>query len=161
MSHDIRTPLNGVIGIAELLRKTGASDQDREYAEMIYVAAQQLLELLDSVLDIVSADHANEDDLYLETFNLHNLLNNLCELMQASTHVKGIELTLKMHTGLPRYVVNDRIKFQRILQNLLGNAIKFTHQGDVQLQAKLLSIQNNLAEIQFSVIDTGIWDSQR
>jgi len=156
MSHDIRTPLNGVIGIAELLRKIGASEQDREYGEMIYVAGKRLLELLNGVLDIVSADHANEDNLHINTFNLHDLLHNLCGLMQTSMHAKGVELTLEMDPKIPHYIVSDRIKLQRILQNLLGNSIKFTHQGDVQLQAQLLLVKDNLADIQFSVTDTGI-----
>lgn len=156
MSHDIRTPLNGVVGMAELLEKMGASDQDREYGEMIHIAAQRLLELLNGILDIVSADHVNEDNLYMETFNLPDELRNLCGLMQVSTQAKGIELTLEMGPKLPRYIVSDRVKLHRILQNLLGNAIKFTHQGDVKLQAQLLSVENSFANIQFSITDTGI-----
>jgi two-component system, OmpR family, aerobic respiration control sensor histidine kinase ArcB len=156
MSHDIRTPLNGVIGIAELLRKLGASPQDQEYGEMVYVASQRLLELLNSVLDVVSADHVNEDDISLTTFNLPDLLRHLCGLMQPSIHTKKIELNLEIDKDLPVFVSSDQLKIHRILQNLLGNSIKFTHQGGVSLQAHLLSKNKNSVQIRFCVVDTGI-----
>ncbi len=156
MSHDIRTPLNGVISVAEVLRKMANSPEDKEYGEMIYVASQRLLELLNSVLDIATLEHVNENDIHIETFNLHDLLRHLCGLMQASSHAKGVELKLEIRKNLPHYIMSDRLKVQRMIQNLLGNAIKFTPQGYIRLQAKLLSKNKNIAQIQFCVEDTGI-----
>ena len=156
MSHDIRTPLNGVISVSEILRKMAYSQEDKEYGEMIYVASQRLLELLNSVLDVAVLEHVNENDIHTETFNVYDLLKHLCGLMQASSHAKGIELKLEMSKNLPHYLMSDRLKVQRIIQNLLGNAIKFTHQGYIRLHAKLLSKSKNIARIQFCVEDTGI-----
>lgn len=156
MSHDIRTPLNGVIGVAELLRKVGSSPKDREYGQMIYVASKELLELLNSILDVVSADHMNENDIYYETFSLQNLLNHLCELMQASLKAKNIQLKLMLDPALPDYVVNDRLKLERILQNLLGNAIKFTSQGSVTIIANVIAQDKESVQIEFCISDTGI-----
>lgn len=156
MSHDIRTPLNGVIGVAELLRNTAGSKQDQDFGEMIYVAGQRLLELLNGVLDVVKADHVNENDIYNETFNLHDMLRNLCGLMQASTKTRGLELNLEIDPQIPQFVESDQLKIQRILQNLMGNAIKFTHQGHVDLRAELLSKDEKSVHIRFCVLDTGI-----
>lgn len=156
MSHDIRTPLNGVISVAEILRKMGHSQQDQEFGEMIYVASQRLLELLNSVLDVATLEHVDENDIHIETFNLHKLLRHLCGLMQASTHANGIELKLEMDKNLPHYLTSDRLKIQRILQNLLGNAIKFTQMGYISLKVESLTKSKNHAQIRFCVTDTGI-----
>lgn len=161
MSHDIRTPLHGVISIAELLRKSGASEKDREFGHMIYIASQQLLELLNSVLDVVSTDQMNEDDIFFETFDLNNLLLKLNNLIQASTKIKGIQLNFDIDPTIPRYIISDRLKLERILQNLLGNAIKFTSQGYINLKVTVLSIDTNNVEIKFSVLDTGIGIPQK
>lgn len=156
MSHDIRTPLNGVIGLAEVLREKAASEQDQEYGEMIYVASHRLLELLNSVLDVIKTDHVNENDVYMETFNLHELLRHLFGLMQASTNARGIELNFVIDPHLPHYVISDQLKIQRILQNLLGNAIKFTHQGHVNLNVQVRKQTDDDVKILFSILDTGI-----
>jgi len=156
MSHDIRTPLNGVIGVADILKKQGASEEDREHGQMIYDASKQLLQLLNSVLDVVSAGHMNENDIVLETFDLKLLLSHLFNLIHPSTESKGIQLHFEIDPKLPTFVMSDQLKIERILQNLLGNAIKFTSQGEVKLIVNVLSLDANKAKIEFNVSDTGI-----
>lgn len=156
MSHDIRTPLNGVIGVSELLRNMGESSKDREYGQMIYVASKQLLHLLNSVLDVASADHANENSVNLETIDLKALLQQLYELLHISTKAKDIHLKLHFDQNIPQYVITDKLKLARMLQNLLGNAIKFTSQGSVILNVAILSKSRDRVKLEFDVIDTGI-----
>jgi CheY-like chemotaxis protein/HPt (histidine-containing phosphotransfer) domain-containing protein/anti-sigma regulatory factor (Ser/Thr protein kinase) len=123
---------------------------------MIYVASKQLLELLNSVLDIVSADHMNENHVHYETFSLQALLSHLGDLMQASIKTKNIQLRLMLDQNLPSYIVSDQLKLERILQNLLGNAIKFTNQGLVSIEAKLIAKSEDNVQIEFCITDTGI-----
>ncbi len=156
MSHDIRTPLSGVIGVAELLKEMGSSNLDREYGQMIYLASRQLLELLNSVLDVVSVDQIKEDDIYLETINLKELLNQLFHLMEVSTKAKNIQLLFEIDPTIPEYVKTDKLKIKRILQNLLGNAIKFTQSGYVKLKVNSYLLDQQTANIKFTIIDTGI-----
>lgn len=156
MSHDIRTPLNGVIGVAELLKKMGGSDIDREYGQMIYLASKQLLDLLNSVIDVVSIGQINENDIHLETFNIKELLEQQYDLMAASTRAKKLQLQFDIDPQIPTFIISDPLKLQRILQNLLANAIKFTENGFVKLQVKALTKMNHSIQIEFSIIDTGI-----
>lgn len=156
MSHDIRTPLNGIITSSDLLRTQGASEKDVARGEDIYSSSQELLELLNNVLDAAKLEHVNENDLSFQTINLRDVLQHLYNLMQVSVKTRGLELKIEVDPNIPHYVVSDQLKLQRILQNLLGNAIKFTHQGHVSVQLKLLSKSKKEVEIEFSVADTGI-----
>lgn len=158
MSHDIRTPLTGVIGSAYILEKNAKTKDDYDTARMISVSGQRLLDLLNGVLDVLSADNLNDDDLNNETFDLPSCMHGLCDLMRPVVTTKGIDLLLKIDPTVSRYVMNDRLKIERILLNLMGNAVKFTEKGHVELHVKSLKLDDRQGYdyLEFAVTDTGI-----
>jgi len=153
MSHDLRTPLTGILGLAEIQGRLGTGAQDKEYGQWIYQAGKQLLELLTSVLDICSLEYP-VDQIKNEEIDLVHLANEIQELMQPAIFNKDLRFNLKHDTSLPS-IVSDSIKLKRILVNLLSNAVKFTHQGEITLAIKCLNL-NTHAQIEMQVTDTGI-----
>jgi len=156
MSHDIRTPLSGIVGLSEWLEDTASSQENRQQAKWIHESGKQLLELLNNILDVVSADNLNEGELQEEVFDLPACLHDLIALERPSAELKGLLLTLELSPKIPQYVRSDRMKLHRILLNLMGNAIKFTKEGCVQLAVKHVSSSKNQATLEFRITDTGI-----
>lgn len=155
MSHDIRTPLTGIIGMTKMLEETARSEEERQYASWVNESGEQLLKLLNGVLDVVSADDMNEDDLYLESFHLKECLEDLNQLERPAMMQKDISFQLKIAPNIPEYIRTDRFKLSRVLLNLLGNAIKFTDQGMIQLIVDLISSDDQQKLLMFKVVDTG------
>lgn len=156
MSHDIRTPLTGVVGMSKILEEAIVDPKHKNYAKWLGESGDQLLKMLNEVLDIVSADNLQEVDKHQETFNISRMVNDIVELEQPSTQLKGLKLLASVDDDLPPVLICDHTKLHRILLNLLGNAIKFTQRGQVKLS---VSLQNKLADkvlVRFVVADTGI-----
>lgn len=156
MSHDIRTPLSGIVGMSKLLEENALSDKERQFARWVNESGNQLLDLLNGVLDVISADNFHEGDLHPECFDLYKTIENIGRLELPAMKLKHIEFKVAIDTKTPRYVISDKTKFHRILLNLLGNAIKFTEKGYVMIQVKFLGKQNDEALLEISVEDTGI-----
>ncbi len=156
MSHDIRTPLSGVIGMSELLEGLAQDPKQLQYAQWIRESGEKLLGLLNGILDLVSADHVNENDLREETFDLRQCIYSIAKLERPTIELKGLELKINIDPNIPRAIISDRNKLHRILLNLLGNAIKFTSQGAVIIEIKLLEQQTDKVKLHFCVADTGI-----
>jgi PAS domain S-box-containing protein len=156
MSHDIRTPLSGIIGMSSLLEQEAKSEEAKEYARMINVSGEQLLTLLSSVLDIVATDSEKENQVNLSAFDLHKLLNHLCELELPTIKLKNLELRIVLDKTIPRCIQSDPTKIHRILLNLLGNALKFTEKGFIEIAVHLKKRTNNKLILDFSIRDTGI-----
>lgn len=156
MSHDIRTPLSGIVGMSELLEESAQSESDKIHARLINESGHQLLNLLNNILDMVKADKVNEHDLNVKTIDLRETLKGLIQLEKPSTEIKGLSIELKIDEPIPNYIKTDRTKLHRILLNLMGNAIKFTDEGKVGIEVKLISKSKEKATLQFRVIDTGI-----
>jgi PAS domain S-box-containing protein len=155
MSHDIRTPLTGIIGMTKMLEETARSEEERQYASWVNESGEQLLKLLNGVLDVVSADDMNEDDLYLESFHLRDCLEDLNQLERPAMMQKDISFQLKIAPNIPEFIRTDRFKLSRVLLNLLGNAIKFTDQGMIQLIVDLINSDDQQKLLMFKVVDTG------
>lgn len=155
MSHDIRSPLSGIIGMSRLLEEGAKTSEEKQYARWINESGEQLLKLLNGVLDVVSAEHLNEDHIHEETFNLYRNIEDIVQLQRPSIQQKNLEFRVEIEKEVPQFVVCDRFKLHRILLNLLGNAIKFTTKGYVVLQIKLLPQHNEYTNLQFKIIDTG------
>ncbi len=154
MSHDLRTPLAGIIGLSEEQADDATSAQEQQYGEWIQGAGEQLLELLNSVIEVAAAEHQIES-LKKEHINLQQFTQELHALMQPAAVAKGLELQLKLDKHLP-IVITDRIKLKRIILNLLSNAVKFTKQGKISLEINVLMLKNDEAKIEIVIADTGI-----
>lgn len=155
MSHDLRTPLTGIIGLSSIQANDASSAQERQYGEWIHSAGEQLLELLNSVIDVTTAEHRIEH-VKKENIDLQQFSEELQRLIQPAVIAKGLAFQIKLDaTPLP-LVITDRIKLKRLMLNLLSNAVKFTKEGKISLEIKLLSIEKDRAKIEIRITDTGI-----
>lgn len=156
MSHDLRTPLAGIIGLSHIQAKFGKNKREREYGQMIEGAGNQLLDLLNQVLKVASVEHETDENLTFSQVNLQELVRELQVLMLPAIKDRGLELYLLIDNALPTVIETDRIKLKRILLNLLANAIKFTVKGSISLEINLLSIQKQSVQLEIHIRDTGI-----
>jgi signal transduction histidine kinase/CheY-like chemotaxis protein/HPt (histidine-containing phosphotransfer) domain-containing protein len=156
MSHDIRTPLTGVIGLSELMEQTLKNPEDKEKAHMLHDSGEELLHMLNEILDDVRAERLNEQDIKHESFDLHQCINELIRLETPVTSLKHLDLKASIEPDVPRYIQSDKNKIHRILLNLLGNAIKFTQSGSINLTIECLHRDSKNVHLKLGVSDTGI-----
>ncbi len=155
MSHEIRTPMNGVMGMAELLADTELSERQRRFVDSIHNSSEALLTIINDILDF-SKIEAGKLELDHAPFNLEELIDDLGELFAERAHHKGLELVCAVAPGVPRILRGDAGRLRQILTNLLGNAFKFTHQGEVALRVSFEQIEGLEVLLYFEVRDTGI-----
>lgn len=153
MSHEIRTPLNGVIGFTDLLMKTELSDTQAQYMGIVYNSAISLLDLLNDILDF-SKIEAGKLELANERLDLFELIEQSTDIIKYKAIEKKIVLLKSLSTSLPRFIYGDSIRLRQILVNLLGNAIKFTMSGEIEV--KVDYDKTKKGELVVSVRDTGI-----
>ncbi len=155
MSHEFRSPLNGIIGMSELLQATRMGPEQREYADVVHASAQTLLLLVDEVLDI-SAIEAGKLRRKDADFNLHDLVGRVAKMVQPPAHEKGLQLRTRIADDVPVRLHGDGAHLTQILLNLMHNAVKFTERGSVNLVVMLVSSKGQDLTLEFSVRDTGI-----
>ena len=155
ISHDIRTPLSAVISIANLFTHSAPETWSQDDAIDLLKSAQSLLNLLNEIIDY-SKWESGDLPVYDVRFNLRETLNNVIDLYGVSAKEKQLELDYCVTSDIPDYFIGDHLRLQRILSNLLDNAIKFTAQGGVKLSVETLKRQQKKLIIKISVIDTGI-----
>jgi len=154
MSHEIRTPMNGILGMAQLLMDKHLEDADRhQYAKIILISGRTLLALLNDILDL-SKIEAGKVSLEHLTFSPTELIDDVRSLYQESASSKGLQLSGRWFGELATYL-GDAYRIRQMLSNLIGNAIKFTAQGKVNVEARELSREAGMAQLEFSVRDTG------
>ncbi|MFZ6743801.1 response regulator [Undibacterium sp. JH2W] len=155
MSHEIRTPMNAVLGMSYLLGKTELSATQRHYLEMIRSSGQSLLGILNDILDI-SKIEAGRIELSPTRFYLKDILSALANMMSVNVGEKQLELSMGIDTAVPRELIGDALRLQQVLINIIGNAIKFTEQGEVSLLVQLAGQDADNLQVQFIIRDTGI-----
>ncbi|GAB7082046.1 hybrid sensor histidine kinase/response regulator [Megalodesulfovibrio paquesii] len=154
MSHEIRTPMNAILGMAEVLGTTRLDREQEGFVQVLRTSGESLMAIINNILDLSRAESGR---MLLEKapFRPADLLSRLRDLFTQRCQAKGLRLECILDPGLPDRLLGDSLRLQQILSNLLENAVKFTQQGSIRVQATLLRQQDSTVEVLFEVADTG------
>ncbi|ETW93424.1 MAG: hypothetical protein ETSY1_39285 [Candidatus Entotheonella factor] len=155
VSHELRTPMNGVIGMTGLLLDTALSEEQAEYAKTIRQCSEELMDLINDILDLSSIETGKLEFDYLD-FDLHHIVEDVIQLLAPQAHRKGLDIAATIQTDVPRRVFGDPGRLRQVLTNLIGNAVKFTDNGEVKVVVKQVESGSTEVRTHFTIADTGI-----
>lgn len=155
MSHELRTPLNAVLGYSEMMQKdSGVLEKHKEYLSIINRSGEHLLSLINEILEIAKIESKKIENQKIN-FNIHNLINDIMNMFTIQANSKNIALNVRGIENIPPFLIIDQTKLKVVLINLLGNAIKFTQSGEINLSLSYMKVKNGLCRLMISVGDTG------
>ncbi|MCD9014814.1 response regulator [Parachryseolinea silvisoli] len=155
MSHEIRTPMNGMLGMASLLAGTPLTAEQREYTDTIITSGDALLTVINDILDFSKIESGNLE-LDYQTFDLRQCIEEVMDVFSMKAAQKGLDLVYQIDYQVSAQIISDRHRLRQVLLNLIGNAMKFTHKGEIFVRIDLISTVGGEIELAFSVKDTGI-----
>lgn len=155
MSHEIRTPMNGIMGMTSLLEFSKLTDEQIDIVKMIETSSKHLLQIINDILDLSVMD-VGKIELKPERVNIFNLMNESRNLFTYLAENKGLKLEIIVDNNLPNEIILDKGRLMQVLSNLIGNAIKFTGKGKIQVSVDKVEDKENKVKLMFSVKDTGI-----
>lgn len=156
ISHEIRTPLNGIIGFTSLLKETGLTEEQRNFADNVYLSAEMLMTLINDLIDISKIGSGKIEILNTIDFNIRKTIDSVGELLTIEAKKNGLRFVILINANVPVYVRGDPARLRQILLNLINNAIKFTPNGEVVVSIELIESSETNSTIKFAVRDTGI-----
>jgi len=155
LSHDIRNPLNAVMGVVQLLDRSDLSEQQRRFVRLLKSSSENMLQLLNHVLDLSRAE-SSSFALVETPFSLQAVLDDVVATFDAKAREKGLDLRLVVDGPVPSPLVGDPVAIRQVLTNLVGNAVKFTAAGFVELRVATREIRTDAVTLSFAVADSGI-----
>lgn len=155
VSHEIRTPINGILGMSELALETALSDEQRDYMLMVRASGEALLNVINDILDFSKVE-AGKLELEQLEFNFYNFMGEMMKSLAVRAVQKGLELIYDIRPEVPSQITGDPARLRQILLNLTGNALKFTEHGEVLVEVACRPEMDGSVELQFKVTDTGI-----
>lgn len=155
MSHEIRTPMNAIIGLSHLLNRTKLTPKQQDYVKKISSSSHNLLGIINDILDF-SKIEAGKLSMESVNFDIHEVFNNLSNILNNKVQEKGLELIFNISTDIPHSLIGDPLRLGQILLNLTNNAVKFTDHGEIVVNAEIDKSDKESIKLKFSVKDTGI-----